>query len=436
MAPARGLSIIADPFPFAIRTCMFFRSLCCAAVALLAGCATAPHAPAARPTTPATVLLVSIDGFRADYLDRGRSPTLSTLADEGVRAKAMQPSFPSLTFPNHYTLVTGRYPDDHGIVDNSMADPALGRFSLGDRKAVGDARWWNEAEPIWVTAQKQGLHTATMFWPGSEAPIHGVRPDHWLPYDGDMPYDVRVDKVLSWLDLPAAQRPHLLTLYFEAVDTAGHYYGPDSAQTDEAIGQVDTALARLVAGLKQRGLYDRVDLIVVADHGMAQTPPDQRIFLDDLIVPGHATVVSTGAISGIIPVPGHEAEVANALLRPHPHMQCWKKSDIPAHLHYGHNARVPPLFCLAQTGWLITSNTRSMLHHGKPIWSEHGFDNDDPAMRALFLAHGPDFRQHVVVPEFPNVDVYPLMTHLLHIVPERNDGHYGQVEDMLVPAAR
>ena len=437
MACAGQVRIINAPIHQSPRMHTILRYLSCAALTLLAGCATpATHHPRSHDAKPATLLLVSLDGFRADYIDRGLSPTLSTLADEGVHAKAMQPSFPSLTFPNHYTLVTGRYPDDHGIVDNSMADPVLGRFSLGNRKAVDDARWWNEAEPIWVTAQKQGLRAATLFWPGSEAAIHGVRPDHWRLYDGDMPYDARVDKVLSWLDLPAAQRPQLLTLYFEAVDTAGHYYGPDAPQTNAAIAQVDAALARLVAGLKQRGLYNRIDLIVVADHGMAQTPPDQRIFLDDLIVPGHATVVSTGAISGIIPAPGHEAEVANALLRPHPHMQCWKKSDIPAHLHYGHNARVPPLFCLAQTGWLITSNTRSMLHHGKPIWGEHGFDIDDPAMRALFLAHGPDFRRHLVVPEFPNVDVYPLMTHLLHIVPERNDGDYRQVEEMLVPAAR
>ena len=412
---------------------MILRSLCCAALALLAGCAGAPRP---RPAAPASVLLVSIDGFRADYLDRGHSPTLSSLAADGVRARAMQPAFPSLTFPNHYTLVTGQYPDDHGIVDNRMSVPGLGHFSLGNRKAVGDARWWNEAEPIWVTAQKQGLHTGTMFWPGSEAAIHGVRPDHWRAYDGNMPYDRRVDTVLSWLDLPAAQRPQLLTLYFEAVDTAGHYYGPGAPQTDAAIGQVDAALARLVAGLKQRGLYDRIDLIVLADHGMALTPPDQRIFLDDLVVPGHAEIVSTGAISGIIPAPGHEAEVAAALLQPHPHMQCWRKADIPARLHYGHNPRVPPLFCLAQTGWLFTSNSRSMLHHGKPLWGEHGFDNADPAMRALFVAHGPDFRRHVVVPEFPNVDVYPLMTHLLHIVPEHNDGDYRQVEDMLVPAAR
>ena len=414
----------------------FFRWIPCAALALLAGCASTRPVAQAEAGAPAPVLLVSLDGFRADYLDRGISPTLSALASDGVRARAMEPSFPSLTFPNHYTLVTGRYPDKHGIVDNAMFDPTLGSFTLGNRQAVGDGRWWNEAEPIWVTAEKQGLHTATMFWPGSEAAIHGVRPEHWLPYDGDMPYDARVDKLLSWLDLPAAKRPQLLTLYFEAVDTAGHYYGTDAPETNAAIGEVDRALARLVAGLKQRGLFDRINLIVVADHGMAATPPNQRIFLDDLITPGHARVVSTGAISGIIPAPGHEAEVEAALLKPHPHMQCWKKGQIPARLHYGHNPRVPPLFCLAQVGWLITSNTTTMLHHGKAIYGEHGFDNADPAMRALFLAHGPAFRQHLVVPEFSNVDVYPLMTHLLHIAPAANDGDYDAVKKMLVPAVR
>jgi len=416
-----------------------FPLFCCVALAALAGTVTVRAQPtpvpvarsAQAPSYRTPLLLISIDGFRADYLQRGFSPTLSRLADHGVRATAMEPSFPSLTFPNHYTLVTGRYPDDHGIVDNSMYDPVLGSFTLGNRKAVRDARWWNEAEPIWVTAQKQGLHAATMFWPGSEAAIHGVRPDHWRPYDGDVSYDTRVDTVLKWLDLPAAERPQLLTLYFEGVDTAGHYYGPDAAQTDKAIAQVDAALARLVAGLKQRGLFKHIDIIVVSDHGMASTPPDQRILLDHLIVPGHARIVSTGAISGIIPAPGHEAEVEAALLGPHKHMTCWKKSQIPARLHYGHNPRVPPVFCAAQVGWLIVSSEKSLLHHGKAIYGEHGFDNAAPQMRALFVAHGPDFRRHLVVPEFPNVDVYPLMTHLLHITPEPNDGHYGAVKDML-----
>ncbi|HET6807135.1 MAG TPA: alkaline phosphatase family protein [Frateuria sp.] len=409
------------------------RLACLSLLALVTGCST----PATtRPDARTPLLLVSIDGFRADYLDRGDSPTLQALAAEGVRGDGLQPSFPSLTFPNHYSLVTGRYPDHHGIVDNAMTVPGLGRFTLANRAAVSDGRWWDQAEPIWVSADRQGVRTATMFWPGSEAPIRGRRPDHWLVYDGDMPYDARVDQALHWLDLPAAQRPGFLTLYFEAVDTAGHYHGPDSAQTDAAIAQVDHAIARLVAGLRQRGLYDRVNLIVLADHGMAATPPNQRIFLDDLVDPSHMQMVSEGAIAGIVPAPGHEDEVAAALLKPQPHMQCWRKADIPPHLHYGHNERVPPLFCLARVGWLITRNRGTVLHHGKAILGEHGFDNADPRMRALFVAHGPAFRSHARMPVFPNVDVYPLMTHLLGIRPQPGDGHYADVADMLVPAAR
>ncbi|MDE2156448.1 MAG: alkaline phosphatase family protein [Xanthomonadaceae bacterium] len=418
-----------------------FRALCCSLL-LFSACRAAGSTPPAAPAnvgvtrSSAPLLLISIDGFRADYLDRGISPTLRMLADDGVRAQAMEPAFPSLTFPNHYTLVTGEYPDHHGIVDNAMFDPRLGTFRLDLRQAVADGRWWSEAEPIWVTADKQGLQTATMFWPGSEARIHGYRPDHWLPYNGKMPYDARVDTVLHWLDLPGRQRPDFLSLYFEGVDTAGHHHGPDSPELNEAIRQVDAALARLVAGLRQRGLYDKINLIVLADHGMAATPPAQRIVLDQLIDTRHARVVSTGAIAGIIPAAGHAAELEAALLRPHAHMTCWKKSRIPARLHYGHNPRVPPLVCSAQVGWLITSRRIAMLHHDRPIHGEHGYDNAAPQMRALFLAHGPAFRRHAVVPEFPNVDVYPLMAHLLDIKPQPNDGSYDQVRDMLRPTAR
>lgn len=411
---------------------MFLQRLfCLALLATVAGCASPPPARTAKVAGGAPLLLVSIDGFRADYLGRGISPTLAMLAQQGVRARGMQPSFPSLTFPNHYTLVTGDYPDRHGIVDNSMRDPSLGRFTLGDRGAVGDGRWWDGAEPIWVTAQRQGIRAATMFWPGSEASIRGVRPDHWLPYDGAMSYDARVDQVLQWLDLPPAQRPGFITLYFEAVDTAGHEYGPDAAQTNEAIARVDAALARLVAGLRRRGLFDHVNLIVLADHGMASTPPGQRIFLDDLVAPGDADLVASGAVAGIAPVPGHEAEVAAALLKPQAHMHCWRKARIPARLHYGSNPRIPPLVCLADVGWLITHNRGTALHHGRPLYGEHGFDNVDPRMQALFVAHGPGFRRHAVVPSFPNIDVYPLMAHLLGIRPQPDDGDYDAVKGML-----
>lgn len=419
---------------------ILFRVLLCALAASCLGCAPQPStrasSAAAGTSHPTPLLLVSIDGYRADYLERGLNPTLETLADNGVRARWMQPSFPSLTFPNHYAIVTGRYPDNNGIVDNKMVDPELGSFSLSDRKAVGDGRWWEEAEPIWVDADRHGLKTATLFWPGSEAAIHGHRPDHWKLYDSKMSYDARVDQVLQWLDLPPKQRPAFLTLYFEAVDTAGHYYGPESPQVDQAMRKVDAALARLVAGLRQRGLYDHLNLIVVSDHGMAATPLDQRIQLDDLIDANRAQVVATGPVASLNPKPDYEAEAEAALLKPHPHMTCWKKSKIPARLHYGHNPRVPKLVCSAQVGWLIVDHRRQKLHGAKPLLGDHGFDNAAPQMRALFIAHGPAFRHGAVVPPIPNVDVYPLMTHLLGIPPATNDGNYDAVKGMLVPGIR
>ncbi len=380
-----------------------------------------------RHVTP--LLLISIDAFRPDYLDRGVTPTLNRLAATGVRATAMQPSFPTLTFPNHYTLVTGLYPDHHGVVDNTMYDPRLGRFSLGNRKAVADSRWWNEAEPIWVTADRHGLKTATMFWPGSGTRIRGYRPDHWRAYNGKLTPTQRVDQVLAWLDLPPGQRPSFITLYFDRVDHAGHEYGPDAKQTDAAVARIDRALARLLAGLRQRHLYHHINLIVVSDHGMARSPASHTIELDRLIDLRDVRIVSMGELAGLIPRPGHRKAVRAALLRPHRHMRCWDRHDIPARLHYGSNPRVPAIVCSPQTGWRISTSAWMATH--KPSAGSHGYDNADPRMRALFIAHGPAFRRGLVVPEFPNVDVYPLMMHLLGLPPQPNDGHFDAVRDML-----
>lgn len=413
----------------------FPRWLCLLFITVLAACAgpsTRPHGHGERPP----LLLVSIDAFRADYLQRGMTPTLVAMAADGVRAEALQPSFPSLTFPNHYTLVTGLYPDHHGIVNNTMYDPVLGRFSLGNLEAVRDGRWWAGGEPIWVTADKQGLRTATMFWPGTEAKIHGYRPDYWLPYDETVPANRRVDQILEWLDLPPAQRPDFLTLYFENVDHAGHIAGPDTSEVDAALRTVDAALARLVAGLKARGLYDRMNIIVLSDHGMAPTPANQLVLMDQLIDLDHVRVVSMGILAGFIPKAGHEAEIEAKLLQPHPHMTCWRKQDIPARFHYGTHPRIPPLVCLAKTGWQIT-NSDYLAQRKRPLsLGNHGYDNADPLMRALFVAHGPAFRHGLVVPEFSNVDVYPLMAHLLGITLQKNDGDYATVRDMLEPQAQ
>ncbi|HET7663785.1 MAG TPA: ectonucleotide pyrophosphatase/phosphodiesterase [Rhodanobacteraceae bacterium] len=405
-------------------------------VLLLVGCSAPPAQPSTHHDSHPPLLLISIDAYRADYFQRGDSPTLTMLASHGVRAKAMQPSFPSLTFPNHYTLVTGLYPNHHGIVNNTMYDATLGKFSLGNRKAVQDGRWWAEGEPIWVTADKAGLKTATMFWPGSGAEIHGYRPTYWRPFDDSVTADERVDQVLKWLDLPAAERPDFLTLYFDAVDHAGHRYGPDAPQVDAAITHVDHAIARLVKALKARHLFQHMNIIVVSDHGMAPSPKGQYVLMDKLIDLDHVHVVAMGELAGFTPKPGYAEAVAAKLLKPHPHMTCWRKTDIPARFHYGSNPRVPPLDCLADVGWQITSSDY-LAHRKYPMsLGSHGYDNADPSMRALFIAHGPAFRKGVVVPEFPNVDVYPLMAHLLGIKAQPNDGSYEAVEDMLKPAAR
>jgi predicted AlkP superfamily pyrophosphatase or phosphodiesterase len=423
-----------------------FRLLWCAVAVLGAGCATQPDVPrqpappvstAAARQAPAPLLLISIDAYRADYFGRGLNPTLEMLAQTGVHAESMQPSFPSLTFPNHYTIVTGLRPDHHGIVNNTMFDPVLGKFSLGNRKAVSDGRWWAEGTPIWETADAHGLHTATMFWPGSEADIHGRHPDFWKPFDDNVTADQRVDQVLAWLDLPPARRPSFLTLYFDAVDHAGHRHGPDSRQVDDALRHVDAALARLVQGLKQRHLFERMNIIVLADHGMAGVPLANSVMMDKLIPLDHLRPVSFGIVAGFNPKPGYDfATIERQLEQPQQHMRCWDKTRIPARLAYGHNPRVPQLVCLADVGWRITTTDYMASHQGRVSLGEHGYDNADPRMQALFIAHGPAFREGVRFHAFPNVDVYPLMTHLLGIPAAANDGDYRAVEDMLKPAVR
>lgn len=386
-------------------------------VAILWLVVVAASGPAAAADRPVTVL-VSIDGFRADYLDRGVTPTLSALAESGVRA-AMRPSFPSKTFPNHYTLVTGRRPDRNGIVENTMEDPAIPgvTFRMADRDSVRDRRWWDEAEPIWVTAEKAGIPTAPYFWPGSEAPIHGVRPHYYVPFDMRTPAEARVDQVLAWLDLPPPERPRFVTLYLDMVDTAGHTFGPDAPETNAAVGQADAAVGRLVEGLKARGLS--ANLIVVADHGMAQLSSDRVLYMDDVLPAEAYRTLATGAFMTIYPAPGHEAQVDAALVAPHDHFQCWRKAEIPGRFRYGRNPRVAPYFCLPDTGWTLTKRSLGAVHAGG---GNHGFDPFSAEMAAVFVANGPAFRPGVRLPDFNNVDVYPLLARLIGVRPRPNDG--------------
>jgi predicted AlkP superfamily pyrophosphatase or phosphodiesterase len=404
----------------------------CLLALLLSACASLPPSPPARQ-----VLLVSIDGLRADVIGSGVMPTLDALARDGVHATWMNPSYPSLTFPNHYTLVTGLRPDHHGIVNNTMRDPVLGNFSLGDRKAVEDPRWWG-GKPVWVTLQEHGGHAATMFWPGSEAPIAGQHPDDWRRFDASVTPAQRVDQVLEWLDRDGPRRPAFVTLYFDQVDHEEHAHGPGSLQAMQAEADVDVALSRLMEGLRVRGLRDRVDVIVVSDHGMAGVPPGQREYLDDYLAAANLPisaldVISRGTAVGVAPAPGSDAAaVEAAVVGRHPHAECWRKQDVPARWHYGSNPRVPAIVCQADIGWTLTVRAAGP---GKPaLGGAHGYAPEMPEMRAVFVADGPRFADHAQLPAFDNVDVYPLLMRLLGVPPEPNDGNPHTFDAVVVPA--
>ncbi len=390
---------------------------------LLAAC----QHTAERPTSPPPLILVSIDGFRADYFNLGLTPTLEAIAREGVRARVMRPSFPSLTFPNHYSLVTGLRPDHHGIVHNNMRDADIPNvnFSMSNRDAVRDAQWWNDGEPIWNTASRHGLIAATMFWPGSEAPIHERKPDFWKPYDKAVTSDARVDQVMQWLDLPRGERPGFITLYFDVVDTQGHYTGPDSDELRNTLVGIESTLARLVNGLRERGLYDGVNLVIVSDHGMANVPEGHVVAIDESVSGDLFDLVSIGPVAGLEPRPGRADAMDEAFTdNPVPHAQCWRRDRLPERFHYGTHRRVPRWVCLADEGWALASRVIiTQLPSMEPHLGAHGFDPELPSMAALFVARGPDFRTGVVVDGFDNVDVYPLLARLLRIPPEKNDGN-------------
>ncbi|MEJ1973638.1 MAG: ectonucleotide pyrophosphatase/phosphodiesterase [Lacunisphaera sp.] len=279
--------------------------------------------PAAKPVT-GPLILISIDGFRWDYIHQYHAPTLSRLAAAGVHATRMTPSFPSKTFPNHYTLVTGLRPAHHGIVGNWFYDPGLAEtFGMSKPDSNTQERWWDEGEPVWITAEKQGVRSFCYFWPGSEAKNHGIRPSRFKPFDFKLPMSDRVDELLSWLDVPEAQRPGLCTLYFDVVDTKGHKFGPDAPETGAAVAEADAAVQRLLDGLGRLGLADRVNLVLVSDHGMSPCGPDKVIFLEDLIDVSQVQVDSTGPVGGVRPKPGTISAVELAdRIRARPRRNC------------------------------------------------------------------------------------------------------------------
>lgn len=384
-----------------------------APVAAPAPSASATSVTAVQASTPVTIL-VSIDGFRPDYLHQGNTPTLDGLAARAVSA-TMRPSFPTMTFPNHYTMVTGLRPDRHGVINNTMFDPARPgvEFKTSDAKQVRDAFWWNGAEPIWVTAERAGIRTGTMYWPGSEAAIRGVRPSAWVPYAAEMDWARRVDFVIDWLRRPAAERPRLLTLYFDTVDKASHTQGFDSPEKLQAIRDSDAAIARLLAGLAALG--QAANVVVVSDHGMAPVRATDTIDVQAEAADARMTILPEGPQLSIFAKPGGGAAVAAWMATPMPHATCWPRGALPERLHFGHNPRMPDWLCLAEPHWRFVGEAGRAYLKG-----EHGYEPTDPAMAALFIADGPAFVGGKRLATFDNIDIAPLLRDLIGLPPGRD----------------
>jgi predicted AlkP superfamily pyrophosphatase or phosphodiesterase len=377
-------------------------------------------------------LLVSFDGWRFDYDAKAPAPALRALMARGVRAEGLIPAFPSKTVPNHYSMATGLYPGHHGMIANVIRDPATGRvFRRTDRAEVQNPMWWG-GEPIWNTAQRQGLIAATMFWPGSEAPVAGMLPRYWREFDENVPAAARVDQVLAWLDRPNAERPSLVTVYFNEVDVMGHWYGPDSTQVRDAIVRTDAQLGRLIEGLASRGLAERANVIVVSDHGMASTTQRQTIFVDDYVSLDDIEIADINPTLGVIPKAGRGDAVYRALANAHPRLTMYRAAETPESWHLRRQPRVPPITGVADESWVVLrrADFAEYWKHS-PTGGQHGYEPDARTMRGIFVAAGPAFKVGQAVPAMENVNVYRAVAVALGIEPRDTDADPAEVAALM-----
>lgn len=365
------------------------------------------------------VVMVSLDAFRWDYDSIYGTPVLDDIARKGVTATRLIPSFPTKTFPNHYTIATGLYPDHHGLVNNSFYAPDLDLvYRIGDRAMVSNGAFYG-GEPVWVTARKQGMKSASFYWVGSEAPVQGIQPDYWKPYDDEVPFGDRVDTVLKWLSMPINKRPHLVTLYFEEPDAVSHGYGPVSPETAAMVRSLDSLIGVLRTGLGKLPNAADINLIVLSDHGMTEVDESRYNYIFDTLPQRMVKRIYGGnPVWAIEPAEG-KSDSLLILLNVQRGMKAWKRNELPAHLHYGTHLRIPEILLVADPGW--TAGLRP--EPRGDTRGDHGYDWRCRDMHSIFYAEGPAFKKGFSVDTLYNVDIYNIVTGVLGLVPAPNDGN-------------
>lgn len=380
----------------------------------------------ANNTQPYLIVL-SLDGFRWDYADSVNTPNLDKIASIGVKAKSMQPSFPTKTFPNHYAIATGLYPNNNGIVNNTFID--LDRdllYSIGNREAVEDGEFY-DGEPIWNTAEKQDLMAATFYWVGSEANIQDMRPSIWKRYEHNFPFEQRIDTVISWLDRPVETRPQLIMWYMHEPDGVGHRYGPFSTEVNKEVEYLDKLVGDFMRKLSQLPNASEINVIVLSDHGMGRIFQDKQVYLDKVLKPEWtANIVGSNPFYNIKATEGCIDSILYVLENTKG-VTGYKTTDIPKKLHYGSNPRTLDIIAVADSSYsLFGTSGRNYKGNGT-----HGYDNRNTDMDAIFYAYGPAFKENYVQKRFQNVSLYPLFCEILNLEEAPNDGNIEEVLDML-----
>lgn len=366
-----------------------------------------------EPTNSPIVVLVSLDGFRWDYPDRGFSPKINSIANEGVRALSLKPQFPTMTFPNHYSIITGLLPEHHGIIANNFMNKYdSSSFSLRQPE-VSNSKWYN-GEAFWQTARRNGIITASYFWPGSDIDLKYRTPDYYYNYEHNKPYEQRVAQVLKWLAMPDSTKPRFITLYFDETDSKAHKYGTESDELNQGIRKVDNMIAILDSGITALGLNRIVNLIILSDHGMSNISSERVISLKYLIdndVSLKMTELSTMVF--IYPPAEQKLMIYNKIKSKENGFKVYLKENIPERYHYKHHPSIGDIVLIADKGWIFNQE-------GK--WKEdyiatHGYDDKDMDMHGIFIAKGPAFKTHFRSSSINNLDIFPLLCSIFGIYP-------------------
>ncbi|CAH2245795.1 bis(5 -adenosyl)-triphosphatase ENPP4 [Pelobates cultripes] len=376
-----------------------------------------------KSNTTSKLILVSFDGFRADYLSKFSLPNLQEFMKEGVLVEEVKNVFITKTFPNHYSIVTGLYAESHGIVANQMYDSENNKtFNTSTYK---DSFWWDQATPIWLTNQLQGRKSGSGMWPGTDLINHNFTPSYYLNYDPNVNFSERVNNLTNWFMKP--DNPiNFALLYWHEPDSSGHRYGPDDASNmSKVLSAVDENVGYLMSKLKEFKLWDTVNVIITSDHGMAECSKDKVIKLDDCISRDKYILVDSSTIGAVLPV-GDPQDVYTKLKNCSTNMQVYLKKDIPDHYHYKHNSRIQPILLVADEGWFIVQNG------SLKTLGNHGYDNRLPSMHPFLAARGPAFQKNYKISTINMVDIYPMMCHILGLKEMPNNGTLSNTKCLLV----